>query len=158
MRASSSPFTELFKSLNLTSLCFIIHDSTKRTRTTNASPSHVVPSNMMATSFPLTSWQMHSYSCSRMKGISCLMFELEVSGYPTSSSRSLKYSSLLKGVPLFKNALTNFTLNNLVVEGSVSPFGWFLSLYFAMAFLMSSSFLSFSNRFSLFSLCFLLEI
>ena len=93
-----------------------------------------------------------------MKGISCLMFELEVSGYPTSSNRSLKYSALLKGLPLFKNVLTNFTLNNLVVEGSVSPFGWFLSSYFAMAFLMSSSFLSFSNRFSLFSLCFLLEI
>lgn len=50
------------------------------------------------------------------------MFELEVSGYPTSSNRSLKYSALLKGLPLFKNALTNFTLNNLVVEGSVSPF------------------------------------
>ena len=121
MRASSSPFTELFKSLNLTSLCFIVHDSTKRTRTTDASPSRVVPSNMMATSFPFTSWQMHSYSCSRMKGISCLMFELGVSGYPTSSNRSLKYSALLKGVPLFKNALTNFTLNKeafLPLDGS----------------------------------------
>ena len=51
------------------------------------------------------------------------MWELDVREKLTSSNNSLKCSSQLNGVPLFKNARTTFSLKTLVDVGDVSPLG-----------------------------------
>ena len=85
------------------------------------------------------------------------VWELDLREKPTSSNNSLKCSSQLNGVPLFKNARTTFSLKTLVDVGDVSPLGWFLSSNTVSASAMSFSFMDIFACFSLLALCFLLD-
>ena len=123
IRTSSSPFTELWVIWKRTSLDFTSHSCTKRTKTTSASPSLVVPSKIIPTSLPFNSFSKDLYSSSDMNGISWCIFHEDDRLMPASSKIFLKNSTRLRGVPLFKNAWTTFMRKTLVGVERVSPLG-----------------------------------